>query len=423
MTRSEQRQFSLARPVLPFVILAAACVASFATMPALAQTFHVLHTFTDLGDGGLPEAGLTLDAAGNLYGTTLGTIAYDGTVFRMRNVNGSWVLNTLFTFTGSDGGLPAGRVVFGPRGSLYGTTNLFGGGTCQGYGCGVVFSLRVPASICRSIPCQWNENVIHDFLGTPDGESPYYVDPVFDAAGNLYGTTYEGGSHDGGSVFQLTNSGGWAETILYSFAGSDGLYPKSGVILDAAGNVYGTTSSGGTYDNGSVYKLAPSGGGWTLTTLYDFPNASNDGSQPIGPLLLDSAGNLYGTASADGPAGFGTVFELSPSGGEWTYTVLHSFPADGEPQGNLIIDSAGVLYGVASGCGSYREGCLWKLTPGGNGWSFTDLYDFAGRGDGWLPVGGPARDNNGDLYGTTVYGGLQSAACPHGCGVVWEITP
>jgi uncharacterized repeat protein (TIGR03803 family) len=282
----------------------------------------------------------------------------------------------------------------------------------------------VPASFCRSFWCEWNESVIHDFLGTPDGESPYYVDPVFDAAGNLYGTTYQGGSQDGGSVFQLANSGGgWKETILYSFAGSDGLYPESGVILDAAGNVYGTTSSGGMYGNGSVYKLTPSGGGWTLTTLYDFPNASNDGSNPIAPLLLDSAGNLYGTASAAGPAGFGTVFELSPSGGGWTYTVLYSFPADGYPQGNLVMDSAGSLYGVAGGCGSYKDGCVWKLTRSGNGWSFTDLYNFTGRGDGSFPVGGPAFDTKGDLYGTTLYGGLQSAAYPHGCGVEWELTP
>jgi len=195
------------------------------------------------------------------------------------------------------------------------------------------------------------------------------------------------------------------------------------VILDAAGNVYGTTSSGGSHENGSVYKLTPSGGGWTLTTLYDFPNASNDGANPISPPLLDSAGNLYGTASTDGPAGFGTIFELSPAGGGWTYTVLYSFPADGFPLGNLVMDSAGSLYGVGGSCGSYRDGCVWKLARSGDGWSFTDLYDFTGRGDGYAPVGGPAFDTRGDLYGTTLYGGLQSAACPHGCGVVWELTP
>ncbi|MGA8877406.1 MAG: choice-of-anchor tandem repeat GloVer-containing protein [Candidatus Korobacteraceae bacterium] len=415
------------RNLLGRFVLGMLCVMAWGSLlasSAYGQTFKVLHAFTNFDDGGLPEAGVTLDAAGNLYGTTLGTIAYDGVVFRMGNVNGSWVLNPLFTFTGPDGGLPSGRVVFGPHGTLYGTTSNFGGGTCQGYGCGVVFTLNVPASFCRSFWCQWNETVIHDFLGTPDGESPYYVDPVFDPAGNLYGTTYQGGLHGGGTVFQLTNSGGqWTENILYNFAGSDGQYPESGVILDAAGNAYGTTESGGAHENGSVYKLTPSGGGWTLTTLYDFPNASSDGANPISPLLLDSAGNLYGTASADGPAGFGTVFELSPSGGGWTYTVLYSFPADGQPQGNLLMDSAGSLYGVGGGCGSYKDGCVWKLTPGGSGWSFTDLYSFTGKGDGDYPVGGPAFDTKGNLYGTTLYGGFQSAACPHGCGVVWELTP
>lgn len=414
------------RNLLGRFILGTLFVVTFGSLlapSAYGQTFKVLHAFTNLDDGGLPESGLTIDAGGNLYGTTLGTIAYDGVVFRMRNVNGSWVLNPLFTFTGPDGGLPAGRVVFGPHGTLYGTTGNFGGGTCQGYGCGVVFTLNVPASVCRRFSCQWNENVIHDFLGTPDGESPYYVDPVFDAAGNLYGTTYEGGASSGGTVFQLTNSGGqWTENILYNFAGSDGQYPKSGVILDAAGNAYGATSSGGIHGNGTVYELTPSGGGWTLTTLYDFPDSTNNGSQPISPLLFDSAGNLYGTASTGGPAGFGTVFELSPSGGGWTYTVLYSFPADGEPQGNLLMDSASSLYGVGGGCGSYKDGCVWKLTPDGSGWTFIDLYNFTGHGDGYYPVGGPAFDTEGNLYGTTLYGGMQSAACPHGCGVVWEIT-
>ena len=194
-------------------------------------------------------------------------------------------------------------------------------------------------------------------------------------------------------------------TVLHNFTGAgDGANPVGGLIADRAGRLYGSTS--GVFSGyGSVYRTNEVGSNWLFNPLYDF-----------GP------GNLYGTASTEGPAGSGTVFELSPSGGGWTYTVLYSFPADGYPQGNLVMDSAGSLYGVAGGCGRYREGCVWKLTRSGNGWMFTSLYDFTGRGDGWGPVGGPALDASGNLFGTTEYGGLQDPACPHGCGVVWEIT-
>ncbi len=206
------------RNLLGRFILGTLFVVTFGSLlapSAYGQTFKVLHAFTNLDDGGLPQSGLTIEP-GEISTALRWASLRRCFVFRMTNVNGIWVL-TRFLPSRTCGGLPAGRVVFGPHGTLYGTTGNFGGGTCQGYGCGVVFTLNVPASVCRRFSCQWNENVIHDFLGTPDGESPYYVDPVFDAAGNLYGTTYEGGASSGGTVFQLTNSGGqWTENILYN---------------------------------------------------------------------------------------------------------------------------------------------------------------------------------------------------------------
>jgi uncharacterized repeat protein (TIGR03803 family) len=415
----KQSRFNLTIVLLGSLMI----LGSTVTASAHAQTFVVLHTFTGGGDGGKSNAGLTLDSAGNLYGTT----AY-GTVFRMKRIHGSWVLNTLFTFDGRDGGSPLGRVVFGPRGALFGTTHV--GGTDNN---GVVYKVTAPMSVCGSFGCPWSQTVLYNFAGSPDGSAPGYVDPVFDQAGNLYGTS-GGGANGDGTVFELTFSDGqWSETILHNFNGADGSGPASGVILDSAGNVYGTTDSGGPFNNGTVYELSPSGSGWQLTTLYAFPDRAN-GAGPVGPLILDHAGNLYGTTTAGGPNEGGTVFELSPSGNGWSFSLLHAFTCSrecgfGGPEGNLAMDAAGNLYGVTHNDGGSDPGAIpdlgsvWKLTRSGDGWTYTDLYDFTGGSDGYFPIGGPSLDSSGNIYGTTVFGGAQSPNCDIGCGVVWEITP
>jgi uncharacterized repeat protein (TIGR03803 family) len=167
-----------------------------------------------------------------------------------------------------------------------------------------------------------------------------------------------------------------------------------------------------------------SGSGWTLQTLYDFPNTA-DGSNPLGQVIFDAAGNLYGGCQSGGTGGGGTVFELSPSGGGWSYHVLYSFSGNGNgPIGTVALDAAGNLYGTTYGDGAYGLGSIFKLSPSGGDWAYTDLHDFTGGDDGANPFGGVSLDANGDLYGTTTYGGTrQGSWCQQqGCGVVWRIT-
>jgi uncharacterized repeat protein (TIGR03803 family) len=189
------------------------------------------------------------------------------------------------------------------------------------------------------------------------------------------------------------------------------------VIFDRVGNLYGTTVAGGAYSGGLVFQLTPSGSGWTETILHNFQGPS-DGTFPIGGLIFDQAGNLYGTTSGNG--GTGSVFELSPSQGGWTFTLLHDFtPIRGlsGPYAGVTMDAAGNLYGDTLG-GAYGYGEIFKLTPEGNGsWTYTDLYDFFGAEDGSMPYGKVLVDNNGNLFGTASEGGA------HGAGVIWEITP
>lgn len=246
-----------------FVALALLAAALLISPTTQAQTFTVLHDFTDGADGAYPGAGVTIGPGGVVYGTAGGGGTYDsGTVFKLSQKNSTWVFSPLYEFTGkSDGQYPLGGVVIGPNGALYGTTQQGGA-----EGDGTVYSLRPPATFCPSITCYWNETVLHTFTGVPDGINPGVVSLIFDPAGNIYGTTTNGGTYDNGTTFELTPSGGgYAESILHSFGHDhDGAYPEAGVILDAAGNVYGTTGAGGTgrgcdYGCGTAYQLVPSG--------------------------------------------------------------------------------------------------------------------------------------------------------------------
>lgn len=379
---------------------------------AQAQTYKVLHNFTG-ADGENPSAGLTMDRAGNLYGTTIyGGAAASGTVFKLSHSGSSWVLNTLYSFTGGDdGGYPQARVIIGSDGSLYGTTSA---GGYQGYG--AVFNLRPQPSACKTALCPWSETVLYRFQGGSDGGVPTYGDLTFDAAGNIYGTTLNGGlqSCNGatcGVVFKLTHSGGsWTESVLYSFTGgNDGGNPYSGVIFDSAGDLYGTAYLGGASSLGTVYQLIPSGSGWTEKTLTDF---SGGGGSPIGGLTFDAQSNLYGTGFVGG-----TVFELMPSGGSWIYSLLYVFGGFDGPFGSLTLDGAGNLYGTNATGGAYDLGFVFKLTPSNGRWTLTDLYDFTGGNDGGFPVSNAILDAKGNLYGTTFLGGTDNL------GVVWEIAP
>ncbi len=290
---------------------------------AFSQAFHVLHTFSGGRDGGNPYAGLSIDRAGNLYGTTYAGGEGYGTVFQLKHSGSNWIEVPLYTFKGNganDGAGPTARVIFGPDGALYGTTANGGGSGCRAQGaydgCGTVFRLSVPASACKSAICPWSETVLYRFTGESDGGYPGLGDLVFDQAGNLYGTTYNGGTDLGGIVYELISShGSWTERVLYNFMDrGDGFAPMSGVIFDQAGNLYGTAGF-------TVFELSPSGSGWVENTLYQFTTSSIDGG-----LIFDHSGNLFGGTTVDLVQPGGTVYELSPSGSGWVQQTLYGFP-------------------------------------------------------------------------------------------------
>ena len=386
---------------------------------ARAQTYQVLHNFTDGADGGYPQATLTIDRGGNLYGTALlGGRANAGTVFKLTRYGANYIFNPIYNFQGtSDGSAPWAPVIFGPDGTLYGTTisgGYFNGDYCQG-GCGVVFRLRPPATTPPSPFTPWSESVPHAFLGPPnDGDQPVSGSLMFDAAGNIYGTTQFGGPSVAGNIFKLTPSnGGWTESVLYNFSGGDGKQPASGLIMDQAGNLYGTTVEGGSGGNGVLYELSPTQYGWQETVLHAF--LQTDGSLPYAGLVMDQAGNLYGATYAGGPSG-GVIYELSRANGGWTYQVLYYFGGAGGPLATLTMDASGNLYGTTLADGPDRAGMVFKLTQANGVWSLTDLHDFDAD-TGYFPYGGVTLDASGNLFGTTYDGGA------YGHGVVWEITP
>jgi uncharacterized repeat protein (TIGR03803 family) len=354
----------------------------------------------------------------------------------------------LYAFQGgNDGEYPGSALIFDSSGNLYGTTQYGGGEACPsgGYsGCGAVFELSPNGN------GGWTESILHSFQGGNDGEQPS-SSLIFDQAGNLYGTTAEGGGNaactDGcGTVFKLSpnGSGSWTETILYSFGTnggtSDGAYPE-GVIFDKSGNLYGATASGGVdrcgddeYPCGTVFELTPSGGGgWIETIIYAF-SGQQGGYDPNGALIFDQVGNLYGTTPGGGLYGCGdnecgAVFELSPNGsGRWTETALYSFQggSDGQnPAAGLTFDKAGNLYGATYQGGAGGYGVIFELIPNGNGgWTEVTLYSFQSPSDGINPSGGLIFDQPGNLYGTAGYGG-GGADCGHGagCGTVFELSP
>lgn len=423
---------NLARRVLRWMLLEVPLALTISAS-SLSQTFTVLHTFT--GDDGLsPYSGVTVDRAGNLYGTTKyggmsGCTLGCGVLFKLAPQGSGWNFTPLYKFTGpSDGKAPIARIVFGPDGRLYGTTFL--GGTLAN--AGTVFTLTPPPTACRT-PCSWIKTTIWSFeqFEDDDGRAPGYGDLVFDSAGNIYGTTEEGGTSQEvcgpgcGTVYMLSRSqGSWNETLIYQFGDGPGFHPYAGVTFDSNGNLYGTTLYGGQVNWGVAYKLAPSNGSWSPTILHNF-SPESDGGVPSAGLLPDNAGNLYGATGSSGPDGGGTVFQLSPNGMDWTFQLLHSFDYPAHPFANLTMDAAGNLYGTSLEGGIFRHGNVFKLTRTGDSWTYTSLYDFTGGSDGNSPYGSVALDAAGNLYGTAENGGTEAGDClsTHGCGVVWEITP
>jgi len=379
---------------------------------ARAATEKVLYSFSGGADGNGPTSAVVFDAGGNLYGTTqAGGSAGFGTVFKISpSSGGTWLESVLYSFLGgADGNTPAASVIFDNSGNLYGTTYF--GGTAQ---LGTVFKLS------PNVDGTWTKTTIHTFSG-PDGSNPT-ANLVFDTVGNLYGTTSTGGSTDGGIAFELApNDGGsWSEKVIFNFPNNTagGADPYAGLTLDSSGNLYGITLYGGNKTLGNVFELSPSGAAWTIKNLHAFAGSS-DGEYPEASVVFDTAGNLYSTTVAGGTAtcSCGTVFRLKPSGTRWTETVLHSFngtPGNG-PFAGLVLDSANNLYGTTYETSTRIGGMVFRIDLATG--AFTDLHNFAGAGDGTGPLGTLILDSTGNLYGTTLSGGAS------GAGTVYEVTP
>lgn len=378
--------------------LALALIVLASVPTAGAQTFRLLYQFKSGRDGSSPYSSLILDPEGNLYGTTMIDGAYSyGTVFKVSPEGKETVLHS-FTGTGGDGANPVAPLIRDATGNLYGTTEYGGlfGDACGGNGCGIVFKLDPSGK----------ETVLYSFAGIPqvDGMNPLQG-LVRDSKGNLYGTTSQGGiysyGNSYGTVFKIDPAG--KETLLHSFNPfnppyDDGWYPMGGALLrDSEGNLYGTTYLGGEPHFGVVFKLDASG---TENVLYNF-GGSGDGAYPYGALVRDTAGDLYGVTMQGGTYQGGTIFKLDDNNNE---TIVHSFGGSGDgapPGGGLARDGAGNLYGTTTEGGSSYFGTVFKLDPSGKE---TVLHTFLGKqGNG--PDWGVIRDSKGNLYGTTQYGG------------------
>jgi len=435
-----------------FVLASAVILASLLTRADAKE--KVIHSFTGT-DGAQPIGELIADSSGNFYGVaqTNGTTSGPcpatgscGTVFKLSKTKaGGWQTKVLHTFDcGKDGCDPLGGLTLDASGNLYGTTYL-GGSLTTAKNKGVVYQLAQTAG------GKWKYKILYSFLGLPDGQHPRSK-LVVDATGNLYGTTESGGTFTAGTVFELSPgaSGTWLETVLDDFAiGSGGALPNAGVVLDKSGNLYGTTVSGGhtgghcgSLGCGVVYELTPSTlGPWIETVLHSFSGA--DGDSPYAGVKFDAAGNLFGATytggdlSGCGGNGCGVLYELTPNagGGSWSETILHSFhpggsgfagPGGGNPYSAPTLDAAGNLYGAAAAGGHAPaySGVVFKLSPSaGGGWKETVLHTFSASTDGGEPLSGVTLDAAGDVFGTAYLGGILTDCFGNGCGVVYEITP
>lgn len=382
---------------------------------ALAQE-KLLHNFgSKVNDGGSPSP-LISDAAGNLFGTSnTGGASNFGTVFELSPAaKGGWFERILFNFSGTGTGMrPTAALTMDSAGNLYGTTRLGGA-----FDHGVAFELKHwPRG-------GWSQKVLFSFDAAGDEESPFGI--ICDAAGNLYGTS-SGGFQGVGAVFKLSpGSGGeWKETVLHSFNFTDGAGPIGTLIFDSAGNLYGTTSDGGAYGGGTAFELSLiAGGSWTETILHNFGNGT-DGAQSVAGLTFDASGNLFGTTKIGGTHHLGTVFELSPAtNATWTETVLDNFGSIGNGTGprdsvaSLVLDAAGNVFGTTLDGGAFGGGTVFELKPAINGgWTESTLHSFGHNTDGVSPSANLIINSSGNLFGTTDRGGL------YGRGTVFEIAP
>lgn len=395
----------------PIVFLA---IALILCISAFGQTESVLYTFTGGTDGSLPFGNLTLDSAGNLYGTTSAGgndsgSGGRGVVFELSPVSGGgWSESALYAFAGGkDGETPVGGVVFDTAGNLYGTTNF--GGTNN---LGTVFELS-PAS-----GGGWTHQVLYSFTGGDDALYPN-GGLTIDAAGNLYGTSYNGGTSDLGTVFEVSPvfGGGWSESVILNGGTARGRSFATNIVPDNAGNLYVAAYAGGSSNAGAVYRLTHTSSGWHSGVIYTFLDGA-DGSDP-GGLLFQSPGRLFGVTQSGGTYGYGTAYELTPAtGGLWTKTILRNF---GVTEGDalyltnaLVVGPSGQLYGTSGSGGAHGNGTVFELAKVSGLWKEKILYNFG------VNLGGPTGSvilEGGNLYGLSHNGGS------FGAGGIFEIVP
>jgi uncharacterized repeat protein (TIGR03803 family) len=402
------------------------------TTEASARWAHTLDHVFKGPDGANPVGGVISDQAGNIYGVSRSGGAYgDGTVFMLSPpVAGriKWTETVLHSFNhaAGDGANPAAGLVRDARGNLYGTTAA-GGALLYG----TAFRLAPPAHAGAT----WAETILHSFGGSDqDGENPA-SQLTIGAGGKLFGTTFSGGSSGNGTVFQLSppthGNSPWAETVLHSFGGVDGSGPMGTLAVDTSGNLFGTTESGGSSNDGAVFQLSPPTPGqtaWTTSVVTSFSYAAGTGVSPLSGVVLDSAGDLVGTTYAGGKHGAGAVFALHlPAQGQtqWQESLLYSFTYDAKrgafPATGVISDAAGNLYGTTQGGGKHNNGTLFQLSPPASGkqtWTETVLHSFAtGTGNGGEPNGTVTPDASGNVFGTAYDGGK------FGAGTVFKLSP
>jgi len=368
-------------------------------------------------DGQSPSGSLITDNVGNLYGVTiLGGTAGVGVVYQISKLSGHATEKVLYSFTGTqgDGAYPVGNLIFDTAGNLYGTTS--GGGT---YNQGTIFKLSPPDYPAND----WTLKILYTFTGQTGGGPQSGL--IMDAEGNLYGTTSSGGDYGLGTVFELDRNNK-LET-LHSFMGSpsDGRIPLASLIIDSDMNLYGTTAAGGAYDNGTVFELSSSGGVWAETILHTF-GAAGDGVAPYDPLTMNQFGVLAGTTITGVNEGqsCGTVFTLGPPP-DRPYGILYSFGQDGDGC-NIVSGVAGangVMFGTTQLGGlNSDQGTVFELTrsPGSNRWMANTVFTFNGN-DGENPEGLTIYKNK--LYGVTGNGGDLGSCGGRGCGTVFELGP
>jgi uncharacterized repeat protein (TIGR03803 family) len=420
-----------------YKLAAAVCILFAGTAWAAGPTFQVIHTFEGTPDGANSWAQVAVDAVGNVYGTTTeGGARGNGCVYELSPPvpGGAWTENVIYSFQGgtADGRFPSSGLVIDNSGNLFGTT--FVGGAQN---LGLVFELSPPTQSGGA----WTETVLYSFTSTNNQTTGYGGNQLLLKGNSIFGSTLYGGLGNG-NVFEMQkgSAGSWAEEGLYEFTGRPSgeqvEYEGAALVADGAGNLYGTTSSGGIYSAGSIFEVSPpavKGGRWTQKEVYSFGGYGTDAVGVTGGVVLDSAGNLYGAAGG-GTNSLGAVFELSPpatAGAPWTESILYNFKGgatDGSaPYAGVVRDPAGNLFGVTytggpgncsfspsnSGCGTVYE---ISSSTGGT-WTETLLHTFSGSSDGQFPYGGLTIDRHGRLYGTTQDGGAK------GFGTVFRVLP